>query len=736
MKTNLLLCFVLNILCITAFRMADLGDFFAGRRSQYRHPFQSSVRATVSSLYSTLPTGPAAFVVDNISCSHNGGETWQLKDVSYVLPQGARVALVGRNGAGKSTFLRILASALSVDQRHVAENIKFQGRITAPRQLRIAYVEQEPAYQVDLTVGDALLGLTTNMDKEGAAENSRERPSNVYGAVRRYRQAMQNADKVPHLFAQAAAEMDKFNGWDVLTRAEDVATRLRVRHLTDVPLSNLSGGERKRVALAAALVQEPDVLLLDEPTNFLSLAGVQWLSDVLVQGNQKLTILMVTHDRVFLDSVCDRILELDQGNLYEYIGSYANFLEAKDERMQKEEAKLQAAKNKYNVELEWMRRQPQARETKQKARIDAFFKLQAATKPRPVDPALLLSAEKRRLGGKILSLSNVELKFGDRMMLRDFSYDFVAGDRICLAGANGVGKTTFVKVLMGEILCNSGTIEKGETLVMGVYDQKGINIIDPEQTVLQFVLESVQSREDGMETAAKAPDEARKLLQKFEFPKQRWNERVSVLSGGERRRLQMLQVFSGRPNFLVMDEPSVDCDLDTLTALERYLQEFQGVLVVVSHDRSFADKVADHLFIFEGNGEVKDFPGTLSEYASTLIEIETDEINRGQNADTSFEDKKASYKEERAKRNELRNTLRQAKKEMDNLEKEMERLKAKVTKLQSEIDSSGDEGWSLLAELTETLNRHTDEIEEKELRWLELAEFLEKADIEASVANG
>ena len=342
---------------------------------------------------------------------------------------------------GKSTFLRILATAVSVDQQSAALNFKYDGQITAPRSLRIAYVEQEPAYQAELTVEDALLGLASEKTNDAMVK---ERPQNVYSAVRLYRHASQHAEDDPDAFAQAAASMEQFNGWDVMTRAEEVATKLRVRHLYDQTLANLSGGERKRVALATALVQEPDVLLLDEPTNFLSLAGVQWLSDVLLKGTSKLTILMVTHDRAFLDDVCDRILELDNGSLYEYVGSYSNYLSAKEDRLQREEAAHQAAKNKYRVELEWMRRQPQARETKQKARIDAFYRLEAATKPMPKDPSLSLSTETRRLGGKILSMRNVNLKFGDRIMLKDFSYDFLAKDRICIAGANGAGKTTFV----------------------------------------------------------------------------------------------------------------------------------------------------------------------------------------------------------------------------------------------------------------------------------------------------
>jgi ATP-binding cassette subfamily F protein uup len=314
-----------------------------------------------------------------------------------------------------------------------------------------------------------------------------------------------------------------------LTRAETVADKLRVWHLQNELLSSLSGGERKRVALAAALVQEPDVLLLDEPTNFLSLAGVQWLSDLLL-SEKKLTILMVTHDRIFLDDVCDRILELDNGQLYEYMGSYTDYLQGKADRLALEDAAVLAAKVKYRVELDWMRRQPQARQTKAKARIEAFYKLETATKPRPLDPSLSIeSGDKRRIGGKIVSMRNVNLKFGDRIMLRDFSYDFCKGDRICLSGSNGVGKTTFARILTGEQPPDSGTMEVGETVVIGSYDQLGIKIDDPQQTVLEYVLKQVQAGEDSF--SATAPDEARKLLQRFEFSRSRWIDRVSVLSG-------------------------------------------------------------------------------------------------------------------------------------------------------------------------------------------------------------
>jgi len=647
------------------------------------------------------------------------------------------VALVGRNGCGKTTFLKILAENTCNNDKNnkggattTAADLGFRytGQITSPRDVRVSFVEQEPPMSADVTVSDALLGIVDPASKSGVGG-----ATDAYTAVRWYRNAVENAESDPDGFAAASTAMDTYNGWDVLTKAEEVATKLRVRHLQDQTLSKLSGGERKRVALAAALVHEPDALLLDEPTNFLSLAGVQWLADLLT-SDKKLTILMVTHDRAFLDEVCDRVLELENGQLYEYDGKYVDYLQGRDERYALEDAALQAAKSKYRVELEWMRRQPQARESKSKARIDAFYKLEKATKPRPRDSTLDLAEStsgSRRIGGKILSLRNVNFKFGDRIMLNDFSYDFCKGDRICLAGANGVGKTTFARILTGELEPDSGTIDVGETIVMGMYDQMGIEIKDPNETVLSFVLDRVQSR-DGS-TMSEAPGEARRLLQQFQFDRRRWNERVSVLSGGERRRLQMLSVFSKRPNLLIMDEPSVDCDLDTLQALEEYLQEFDGVLIIVSHDRAFADKVTDHLFVFEGDGEIKDFIGTLSEYAATLIEIENENISVKSamaSGDDDSEDKKAVYKEDRDRRNRQRNEVRNAKKRMESLEKSIERLKEKVAAVQKELDDSSEEGWSVLADLTEKLSSLTTEIDEKELEWMEVAEVVEEAEMQ------
>lgn len=441
-----------------------------------------STQAGLSSGGPSAPPSPPVLSVEGLSCTHDGGGTWQLRDVSYNLQRGARVALIGRNGTGKSTLLKILheayldsfpsptsaaSSSTAFSQRREV-GYRYTGTVRCPKNVRVSMVDQEPPMPSDVTVGDAILGITTAeaapMSTLPVPPPQSVRNRNLLDVVRAYRIASQRAEADPDRFAAASADMDAAaGGWDVLTRAEEIATKLRVRHLQDQPLSSLSGGERKRVALCAALVEEPDVLLLDEPTNFLSLAGVDWLAELLTGGgggsnNRRLTILMVTHDRAFLEEVCDRILELDRGALYEHYGSYSSYLEAKEARLVLEDAAVQAARSKYRVELDWMRRQPQARQSKSKARIDAFYKLETSTKPRPRDPSLNLvetsAGDERRIGGKIVSMRNVCLTFGDgggwaggggsgsgagnpRVMLDDFSYDFCRGDRICLAGANG-----------------------------------------------------------------------------------------------------------------------------------------------------------------------------------------------------------------------------------------------------------------------------------------------------------
>lgn len=373
----------------------------------------------------------------------------------------------------------------------------------------------------------------------------------MFEAVRRYTEVCNAIEWNDDHFASASAEMDAKDGWAVLTKSDEIATRMRVDHLKDSPLSELSGGERKRVALGAALVQSPDVLLLDEPTNHLDLEAIRLLSD-LIADQKKMTLLCITHDRSFLNEVCDRMLELDSGSLYGYEGNYAKYLEGKEARMANEDAVFSSTKKKFLAELSWMRKQPSGRQSKSKARQEAFYKLEKMAKPKRVDPKLTLTNDDRRLGSSVLKMENVSLSFGDRVMLDDFSYNFNAGDTIGIVGGNGVGKSTFLKMLTGQQPVDEGTVTPGETVVFGVYDQMGIEL-DEDQRVLDYVKQRVLAR-DGT-TLAEAPSEVMALLKQFQFPKERWNERIMKLSGGERRRLQLLSVLTQRPNFLILDEP-------------------------------------------------------------------------------------------------------------------------------------------------------------------------------------
>lgn len=626
------------------------------------------------------------------------------------------------------------------------DGVVYTGNVEKAKDCTVAYVEQEPPMSSEVTVYDALLGFSAaSIDQKD--EGGTKTPTGVYDAIRQYRASIPFAESDSERFAASSSHMDEMDGWKVLARVDEISTRLRVKALEEQALSTLSGGERKRVALAAAFIalsDEPNgVLLLDEPTNHLDLSAIRWLSEC-IKLDRKMTVLCVTHDRAFLDDICDGVIELDNGNIYSYSGAmagdggkggYSAYLEGKEARLANEDAALRANSAKYRTELDWMRRQPQARESKSKARIDAFYKLEKATKPRAVEANLELNTNDggRRIGKNVLSIKNASLRFGDKTILDDFTYNFNRGDRIGIVGSNGVGKSTFIKILTGNQGLDSGSISTGETVVFGTYDQMGIEIEDEEQRVMDYVKEKVEA--SGGKSMAEAPQEAMKLLKRFQFSRQRWNERIALLSGGERRRLQLLTVLTKNPNFLILDEPSNDLDLDTLSALESYLAEYNGVLVVISHDRFFVDKVSDHLFVFEGNGIVKDYFGTLSDYAEALTEKESATDAAAAKTSPTSPKKQAAAKEDKAARVERRNAIRKISKEMGTLEKNIEKLKAKAEEIQSEIDNTDPgEGWSVLAELTDKMNVLTEEADEKEMRWLELAEELEEKEAEEAEA--
>jgi len=691
---------------------------------------------------------------------------------------------VGKNGCGKSTLLKILAAETGASGSGSGSDVESGGNVDVPlssiikyngviekgKDCHVVFVEQEPPMSSDVTVSEALLGITQEMKQQQQQKQKQQRSttssSNSLAIVREYKLASDQIEHDPQRFEDATNNMNSMDSsttWDILTKSDEIATRLQIHSLLPQPLSNLSGGERKRVALASAFLQSPDVLLLDEPTNHLDLQGIHHLTQIL-KMEKKLTVLIVTHDRAFLDETCTSILELDRGSLYSYPGDYQQFLQGKAERLALEDASIRAANVRYKKELDWMRRQPQARETKQKYRIQAFQKLEQARKTQKfrkqqTDSKITLddqADQQRRMGNFVLRVQDASLSFDKdkgkiKTVLNEFSYDFNKGDRIGIVGPNGVGKSTFLKVLTGQQTIDSGSIDVGETVVFGIYDQMGIlgttqynnnkqqdpvdnDNMDDNQTVLDFVKQKVEAR-DGS-SMAEAPSEAMKLLKQFQFERNRWNERLSMLSGGEKRRLQLLSVLTKKPNFLILDEPTNDIDLDTLDALEDYLQNnFDGVLIIVSHDRFFADKVTNHLFVFEGDGIVQDYNGSLSDYAQCLLDDEptTDATTSMTSSTTKVGGVSTSngnsYKQDKKARNEVRNAIRKTKREMDKIESTIEKMKKQVEELQSKIDNtSSDEGWSVLAEMTKQMNEIQENIELNEMTWLELAETLEEIE--------
>jgi len=563
------------------------------RRSKTIRCSSSSSSSSTDTTVITAPnsassTAGFAIKIDGLTCSLDG-TTYLLNNINYSLPRNSKIGLLGRNGSGKSTFLKLLARATATTTKSITsakdENLSFTGAIEKAKTCRVAYVEQEPPPAregEDVTVGCALFGITAQLVNDPTTTIiSTNKISTPYEAAQHYTLAEYNHNNYNHqqqqentedIFLQATLHMDRISGsWSILTKAEEIATKLQIHHLWQMPVSKLSGGERKRVSLAAALLTQPDVLLLDEITNYLDLSAIQWVTDFILgstdpSGSKKMTVLVVTHDRAFLDQVCrDGILELDQGHLYPYVGTYADFCEAKAARLADQEAQLQSNLSKYRLEYQWMKRQPQGRQTKAKFRIDAFAKLQKAiqltSKVVSSSSSYQLSplgssssggggsssgtATTRRLGNTVLECKGLSLSFPipvtdnigsstssssqqrqflQRCIIHDFTYDFNSGDRIGIVGRNGVGKSTFLNILTGKQPVDSGEIIKGETVVFGIYDQLGLQDFDDDQRLLDYVKERVIAS-DGSSVMAETPQEARKLLQKWEFPRNRWNER-------------------------------------------------------------------------------------------------------------------------------------------------------------------------------------------------------------------
>ncbi|MBC7920737.1 MAG: ABC-F family ATP-binding cassette domain-containing protein, partial [Ferruginibacter sp.] len=519
--------------------------------------------------------------------SKSFGDRWLFKNLSFGISRGEKIALVGLNGSGKTTLLNVLAGLMPPDE----------GLVSVRKGVTVGYLGQEPVFEETKTVLDTLF--------------SAQNPS--LQAIKFY-EASLAADNA-HL-PEAIERMDALKAWDYEVKVKQILGTLGIREM-DQPISQLSGGQRKRVAMARVLIEEPDLLIMDEPTNHLDLETIEWLENAL--ATQQQALLLVSHDRYFLDRACNQIVELDNGKLFRYQGNYAYFLEKKAERELANAAEIDKAKNLMRKELEWMRRQPKARGTKAQYRIDAFHELKDKASQKKTDSALELSVKTTRQGGKIIEVNQLSKSFGAQTLVKDFSYVFRKKDRIGIVGRNGVGKTTFLNLLTGGLPPDSGRVDKGDTTTFGYYSQTALDFRE-DQRVIDLVKEIAEVVTMGNgETIT-----ASQFLQHFQFPPTTQYKFVSKLSGGEKRRLQLLKVLIQNPNFLILDEPTNDLDIATLNILEDFLSVFPGCLLLVSHDRYFMDHLVEHLFVFEGEGKVRDFPGNYTDYREWLAEQEAE----------------------------------------------------------------------------------------------------------------
>ena len=621
--------------------------------------------------------------LENVSKSY--GEKVLFKDVNLQIAKGQKVALVAKNGSGKTTLMRVIAG-MEAPEGEVA-------KLWLNKNITVGWLPQEPEFYDEHTVLEAVFDSDNEMMK----------------AVKAYEEAMIRPERVEAM-QQALTQMDDLKAWDFEAKVKEVLFKLNITQL-DQKVTTLSGGQRKRLALAKLLIEEPEFVILDEPTNHLDMDMIEWLEEYLQTAN--LTIFMVTHDRYFLENVCNIILELDRGNLYRYTGNYSQFLEKKATRHDNEEIELEKNKKLYKKELEWIRRMPKARGTKAKSRVDKFSEIKAdAHKKLDSNEISLDSLKGARLGSKILELEYINKSFGDFKLVDNFFYKFRKGEKVGIVGKNGVGKTTFLRLLTKEMRPDSGKVTVGGTVKFGYYTQDGIQLAE-DQRVIDVVREIAEyiPVDKGHKMTAAA------LLERFMFPRPQQQVYVSQLSGGERRRLYLLTVLMQNPNFLILDEPTNDLDILTLNVLEDWLMEFSGCIVIVSHDRYFMDKVVDHLFVFEGQGKIKDFNGNHLEYRSYIKNIESEQRKKER---TQQEQAKANAKA--AAQTATPTMTYEQRKTMNRLEKEISKLEEKRQVLQAKF---ADPNISLeeIEQFGKELSVLKEKIEEKEMQWMELGEL-------------
>ncbi|MHB9056523.1 MAG: ABC-F family ATP-binding cassette domain-containing protein [Paludibacteraceae bacterium] len=615
--------------------------------------------------------------VENLTKSF--GDKLLFENISFGISDNQRVALIAKNGTGKTTLLNTLADRESADS----------GKISFKKDLRIGYLEQAPEFPKELSVIDACL----QSDNE------------IVRTIAEYEHIMLHPEK--NRMADILARMETLKAWDYESRIKQILGKLKITNF-DQKISDLSGGQLKRIALANVLISEPELLMLDEPTNHLDLEMVEWLEDFLKRSS--MALLMVTHDRYFLDRVCTDILELDNHTLYNYSGNYSYYLEKRQERIEVFNAETDSAQNIYRRELEWMRSTPQARSSKSKGRIDRFYDIEERAKQRSVNENIKLAVKASYLGSKIFETKYISKSYGDLKILDNFYYNFGRYEKLGIVGKNGTGKTTFLKILLGEIKPDSGSVDVGETVRFGYYSQDGL-AFDEDMKVIDVVRNIAEEVDLGNGKKMTVSQ----FLNYFLFSPETQHDYVYKLSGGEKRRLHLCTVLMRNPNFLVLDEPTNDLDIVTLNILEDYLQTFKGCVIVVSHDRYFMDKVVDHLFVFEGNAVVRDFPGNYTQYRESK-ELE-DKIKE---TAKKLESKKTQ--ENSQKKENVRKLSYKEKMEFESLEKEISELEQKKAAIEAKL-SSGNMTETEIMELPRRFAELTTIIDEKTMRWLELSEI-------------
>lgn len=619
--------------------------------------------------------------IENLTKSY--GDRLLFADVTFGINEGDKIGLIAKNGMGKTTLLRCIAGQESVDS----------GTVTFTSGLRMGFLEQSPQLDENLTVTEACL----------------QADSAVTQAIRTYEEALASGDDAR--IAAASEAMDAANAWDYEDRLRQMLSQLGITDLNK-PVGQLSGGQRKRVALAKVILEEPQLVLLDEPTNHLDIESIEWLESFLQRS--RVALLMVTHDRYFLDRVCTRIIEIDRSQIFSYEGNYDNYLRRRRERIEAMTAELAKVKNTLRREQEWMNRQPQARAGKAKFRIDNFYDLKQRAAIDLRQRNVSLNVKSSYIGSKIFEASHVSKRFGDKIILDDFNYIFSRYEKVGIIGHNGVGKSTFIKMLLGEVATDSGTWDIGTTVRFGYYRQDGMHF-SPDKKVIEAITDVA---DDIVLNGGELRLNPSQFLQQFLFTPADQQKLIAKLSGGERSRLYLASVLLGSPNFLILDEPTNDLDIVTLGILEEYLADFEGCVIVVSHDRYFLDNIVDHLFVLPGDGSVKDFPGNYSDYRQW--QQQQDAEKKAQEAERAAKrTDNADTKPQSTRERPARLTFKE-RKEFEQLEAELEALNAEKDALDALFNSG-----ETIADIAEKSQRYTELtalIDEKEMRWLELSE--------------